>query len=115
MTKEEIKKQIIVLKHSLNASGHVTFGYNGKLIFIDDFLNQILKAIQSKLPTEVKDIINCIIRFDRSECLEVKGKYFEVIQKDLIRAMKLNKYGFCDIPNCNNPASKFFIFCREHK
>ena len=32
---------------------------------------------------ELKDILDCIIKFDNKETLEVKGAYFEVIQRDL--------------------------------
>tara|TARA_R110000737_G_scaffold350680_1_gene390384 strand:- start:1030 stop:1275 length:246 start_codon:yes stop_codon:yes gene_type:complete len=31
----------------------------------------------------LKDIIDCIIRFDDTESIEAKGRYFDVIQKDL--------------------------------
>ena len=32
---------------------------------------------------ELCDILNCISKFDSTESLENKGRYFEVIQKDI--------------------------------
>ena len=47
------------------------------------------KANQSQLqvPSEdMLDIIHCIIKYDSSETLENKGRYFESIQKDFIKS-----------------------------
>lgn len=35
-----------------------------------------------KLQEEIKDVLECISRFDPGETLKNKGKYFEVIRKD---------------------------------
>ena len=37
---------------------------------------------------ETKDILKCIAIFDQSETLKTKGKYFEVIQKDVKKLLK---------------------------
>ena len=34
----------------------------------------------------VDDIIDCIIKFDETETVEKKARYFDIIQKDLIAA-----------------------------
>jgi len=34
---------------------------------------------------EINDILNCILKFDKSANLEEKGRYFETIQKDVER------------------------------
>lgn len=38
--------------------------------------------------THLQDTIECIVKFDKTETLEVKGKYFEVIQRDLESEIK---------------------------
>ena len=38
---------------------------------------------------EIKDVLECIARYDDTDTLENKGKYFEVIQKDAQRLVKL--------------------------
>jgi len=37
---------------------------------------------------EINDIIECIIKFDDTETVEVKGRYFDVIQRDMRNAVK---------------------------
>ena len=32
----------------------------------------------------------------------------------MTKQQKIDKYGYCDIPNCRNAATKFSLFCREH-
>jgi len=39
---------------------------------------------------KLKDILKCIIKFDNTETLENKGRYFEVIQKDLRKILNKN-------------------------
>ncbi|MFH2029685.1 MAG: hypothetical protein ABIJ40_03545 [Bacteroidota bacterium] len=34
---------------------------------------------------EINDILNCIAKFDKSASLEIKGRYFETIQRDIER------------------------------
>jgi len=46
------------------------------------------KILAQQLPSQqIQDIIDCIIKFDVSESEEVKGRYFEIIQQDLKRAV----------------------------
>jgi len=47
-----------------------------------------LIQIDKIMTDEIKDIIECIIKFDKTETLKNKGKYFEVIQKDLTDEIK---------------------------
>ena len=44
------------------------------------------------LNEEIGDIIECILKFDDTESLEVKGRYFEVIQRDLRKAVGKNTW-----------------------
>ena len=46
---------------------------------------RIIDAIADELEqqAELCDILNCISKFDSTESLENKGRYFEVIQKDI--------------------------------
>ena len=48
-----------------------------------------------ELLEEIKDVLECISKFDPSETLKNKGRYFEVIRKDanklLKRMAKINK------------------------
>jgi len=60
---------------------------------------------QSEPKDEVKDIINCIIAFDPKESLKVKGKYFEVIQRDLLKALQEPAEDKC--VNC--PSNQFYL------
>ena len=38
---------------------------------------------------EIKDLLECIAKFDNTETIEAKGRYFETIQKDAQRLVKL--------------------------
>lgn len=38
---------------------------------------------------ELTDLLKCIAQFDKNETLKNKGKYFEIIQKDAKRLVKL--------------------------
>lgn len=40
---------------------------------------------------EIKDILECIAIFDNNETLENKGRYFEIIQKDVQKVIKNQK------------------------
>jgi len=49
-----------------------------------------MKITNEYLKKELEDIINCIVKFDHTETLEVKGRYFDIIQKDLKKLVKNN-------------------------
>ena len=50
-----------------------------------------------ELMEEIKDVLECISKFDPSETLKNKGRYFEIIRKDakklLYRMSSINKTG----------------------
>ena len=47
-----------------------------------------------ELQEEIKDVLECISKFDPGETLKNKGRYFEVIRKDAKKLLKrLNKTG----------------------
>ena len=50
----------------------------------------MMKITNEYLKEELEDIINCIVNFDHTETLEVKGRYFDIIQKDLKKLVKNN-------------------------
>lgn len=50
----------------------------------------MMKIRDEYLKKELEDIINCIVKFDHTETLEVKGRYFDIIQKDLKQLVKNN-------------------------
>lgn len=39
---------------------------------------------------EIKNVLECIVKFDKTETLEQKGKYFDVIQKAVERILMSN-------------------------
>ena len=51
-----------------------------------------------KMDKNLKDIIDCIIRFDDTESIEAKGRYFDVIQKDLRK--EVNDFVLDDVIKC---------------
>ena len=61
----------------------------------------------------LKDIIDCIIRFDDTESIEAKGRYFDVIQKDLRK--EVNDFVLDDVIKCEQCKSQLskaeFILC----
>lgn len=50
---------------------------------------------------ELNDILTCISIFDPSETLKNKGRYFEVIQKDVIKLLAK-----CQCPECLQAVDK---------
>lgn len=58
---------------------------------------------------EIKDLLECIAKFDATETLEAKGRYFEVIQRDAQKLVKIfaipvvsgNEVAACDNPHCD--------------
>jgi len=38
---------------------------------------------RQSVDSELRDIVDCILKFDKEESNEVKGRYFDVIQRDL--------------------------------
>ena len=66
----------------------------------------------------LKDIIDCIIRFDDTESIEAKGRYFDVIQKDLRK--EDNNIVLVDVIKCCQQAENIYknyetgrIYCSE--
>lgn len=61
-----------------------------------------------KTEEEIKDLIECIAKFDSTETLENKGKYFEVIQKDATRLFAMgNVNGYFDTDNIQRVVNFF--------
>jgi hypothetical protein len=58
---------------------------NSHSIRYNNYCNQIKKLEYqlAKYKDEKSDIINCICLFDDTATIEEKGRYFEVIQRDL--------------------------------
>ena len=63
-----------------------------------------MKITDEYLKEELEDIINCIVNFDHTETLETKGRYFDIIQKDLKKLVKNNGV-LDDVINTPTPCS----------
>ncbi len=57
------------------------------------------------MESKIKDLLECIVAFDTTETLEVKGMYFETIQKDAKKLLtpQPNNTEFC---KCNCQGSE---------
>lgn len=72
----------------------------------------------SELKKELLDILQCISVYDKTASLEEKGKYFEVIQKDVQNLVKLFSISdtFCrkpsNIEKNNLPINIRYLFNR---
>lgn len=90
-TAEEIDKfHHILLKH----------GIENRVFFTSNEFHTIWNAIQeysrsqAKEPTvtdEIKDIIDCIVKYDESDSAKNKARYFDIIQRDFKKALTSDK------------------------
>ena len=49
---------------------------------------QPIEEPEEAVREELTNILNCIISFDKTTSLEAKGRYFEVIQRDIEKYLK---------------------------
>jgi len=87
---KNITAEKLLLKHNNLQTAYSAKDKNGRLRPVID-IDGALKAMEEyakqfqpvEQPSDVIDIIKCIINFDDSESFVKKGKYFEIIQRDL--------------------------------
>jgi uncharacterized Rmd1/YagE family protein len=54
-------------------------------------INEMFNLLNDKINSykNIDDILNCIATYDKEASLEEKGRYFEIIQKDVIKSLTL--------------------------
>ena len=52
------------------------------IIAMKEYANQ-QQPSRKRIQTEVKDILECIVKFDKTATVKEKARYFDVIQKNL--------------------------------
>ncbi len=93
ITKWEEKHTSLLEEYSKGSKNNeVMKMYRSRMKDVLDIIDDLRSLKESELAAteseELTDILNCIAGFDKDASIEEKGRYFELIQRDIVNYLK---------------------------